>query len=57
MQDVKSLTYSVWECKYHVVWIPKYRRKKLYGELREYLGLSAFNMEDNGALAYPAFIS
>jgi putative transposase len=38
MQDVKSLTHSVWECKYHVVWIPKYRRKKLYGDLREYLG-------------------
>ena len=38
MQDVKSLTHSVWECKYHVVWILKYRRKKLYGDLREYLG-------------------
>jgi putative transposase len=38
MQDVKSLTHSVWECTYHVVWIPKYRRKKLYGDLREYLG-------------------
>ena len=27
-----------WECKYHVVFIPKYRRKALYGELRRHLG-------------------
>jgi putative transposase len=38
MQDENSLAHSVWECKYHVVWIPKYRRKKLYGQLRTYLG-------------------
>ena len=29
---------TVWECKYHVVWVPKYRRKVLYGEIRRYLG-------------------
>ncbi len=34
----QTLKHSVWECKYHVVWIPKYRRKTLYGELRKYLG-------------------
>src|SRR4029450_5815783 len=34
----KSLAHSRWECKYHVVFIPKYRRKALYGELRRYLG-------------------
>ena len=38
MNDVSSLTHSRWECKYHVVWIPKYRRKSLYGQLRQYLG-------------------
>jgi len=38
MNDVSSLTHSRWECKYHVVWIPKYRRKTLYGQLRQYLG-------------------
>jgi len=26
-----------WECKYHLVWIPKYQKKSLYGELRRYL--------------------
>ncbi len=30
--------HTKWECKYHVVWIPKYRRKALYAELRKYLG-------------------
>ena len=38
MNDVSSLKHSRWECKYHVVWIPKYRRKSLYGQLRKYLG-------------------
>ena len=38
MNDVHSLSHAVWECKYHIVWIPKYRRKTLYGQLRRYLG-------------------
>jgi putative transposase len=36
--DVRSLSHAVWECKYHIVWIPKYRKKTLYGQLRNYLG-------------------
>ena len=35
MERFKSLAHSKWECKYHVVWIPKYRRKVLYGERRQ----------------------
>jgi REP element-mobilizing transposase RayT len=38
MKDVNRLTHSVWECKYHTLWIPKCRRKKLYGEISKYLG-------------------
>lgn len=38
MNDTSSLNHSRWECKYHIVWIPKYRRKILYGQLRKYLG-------------------
>jgi putative transposase len=38
MDTFESLNHSVWECKYHVVFIPKCRRKTLYGELRRYLG-------------------
>ena len=32
------LSHSVWECKYHIVWIPKYRNKKVFSGLRKYLG-------------------
>jgi putative transposase len=38
MDNVQSLRHTVWECKYHVIWIPKYRRKVLYGQLRKELG-------------------
>lgn len=38
MNNDSRLNHSRWECKYHVVWIPKYRRKTLYGQLRQYLG-------------------
>jgi putative transposase len=38
MSDVKSLNHSKWECNYHITWIPKCRRKTLYGELKKYLG-------------------
>jgi putative transposase len=38
MDSVKTLCHTKWECKYHVVWIPKYRRKVLYGQLRRHLG-------------------
>ena len=38
MNDYQSLNHTKWECKYHVVFIPKYRRKALYGSLRKHLG-------------------
>src|SRR5262249_40140171 len=38
MTAYQSLTHTKCECKYHVVFIPKYRRKVLYGQLRQYLG-------------------
>ena len=38
MRDYKSLAHTKWDCKYHVVFIPKYRRKTIYGDLRKYLG-------------------
>ena len=38
MIDYETLNHTKWECKYHVVFIPKYRRKVLYGQLRKYLG-------------------
>ena len=38
MSDNFSLCHTTWDCKYHIVWIPKCRRKVLYGELRNHLG-------------------
>ena len=38
MDQFEALNHTQWECKYHVVFIPKYRRKVLYGELRRHLG-------------------
>ena len=38
MESIQSLKHTKWDCKYHIVWIPKYRRKVLYGQLRKYLG-------------------
>lgn len=37
MKDIGSLSHTKWECKYHVVFMPKYR-KTLYSELRQHLG-------------------
>ena len=38
MNNTECLSHSRWECKYHVVWIPKCRKKTLYGQLRKNLG-------------------
>ena len=38
MYDDQSLSHTKWDCKYHVIWIPKYRKKAIFGELRKYLG-------------------
>ena len=38
MSDGKSLAHTKWNCKYHVVFAPKYRRKVFYGEKREGIG-------------------
>jgi REP-associated tyrosine transposase len=38
MRPIASLRHTRWECKYHVVFIPKYRRKVLFGQIRRELG-------------------
>ena len=38
MDKTGSLSHTKWECKYHVVFIPKYRKKILYKGLRQHLG-------------------
>lgn len=38
MKEYKSLAHTRWDCKYHVVFIPKMRKKKIFGVLRQHLG-------------------
>jgi putative transposase len=38
MKSYSTLNHSKWDCKYHIVFIPKYRKKVLYAGLRKYLG-------------------
>jgi putative transposase len=36
--DENSLSYTKWDCKYHIVFAPKFRRKEIYGTLKEDIG-------------------
>lgn len=38
MDEFESLSHTKWECKHHVAFIPKCRRKALYEQLRQHLG-------------------
>lgn len=38
MQDINSLSHTKWNCKYHIVFVPKYRRKVFYEEKRLEIG-------------------
>ena len=38
MNDTNSLSHTTWNCKYHIVFAPKYRRKVFFGEKRREIG-------------------
>ena len=38
MNDDSSLSHTRWNCKYHIVFVPKYRRKAIFGKLRSEIG-------------------
>ena len=38
LMSYQSLNHSKWDCKYHLVFIPKFRKKVLYGQIRKFLG-------------------
>ena len=38
VNEIESLSHTKWECKYHIVFIPKYRKKSIYGQIRKDLG-------------------
>ena len=39
MKDEKSLSHTKWKCQYHIILVPKYRRKVIYKELRKDIGI------------------
>jgi len=39
MKDIKTQSHVVWDCKYHIVIVPKYRKKILYGIVRQRVGV------------------
>ncbi len=57
MNTVKSLNHTKWECKYHIVWIPKYRRKSIYKELRPYFGDILKDLASQKRIRPPAAIN
>ena len=38
MRDYQSLAHTTWDCKYHIVFIPKRRKKVIFGMIRKHLG-------------------
>ena len=36
--EIKSTSHSRYRCRYHIVFAPKYRRKEIYGQLKNYIG-------------------
>ena len=38
MNDTNSLSHTKWNCKYHIVFCPKYRRQEIYGKIKEDIG-------------------
>lgn len=38
MNNNRKLNHTTYDCNYQIVWIPKYREKTIYGQLRKYLG-------------------
>lgn len=49
---MKKLNHTKYECRYHVVFNPKYRKKRLYGELRRYLGMYFESWRDKRSARY-----
>jgi putative transposase len=51
MNDFESLAHVRWECKYHVIFIPKYRRKVIFGGIRTSIGQILRDLCDQKGIA------
>lgn len=47
--DVNSLSHTKWNCKYHIVFAPKFRRKVAYGELKQDMEKSFWHTTENAS--------
>ncbi len=60
-QDNNSLAHTTWNCKYHIVFVPKYRRQIIYGKYKASIGqilrllCERKDIEIHEAEAYPAY--
>ena len=52
MNDINSLSHTKWNCKYHFVFAPKYRRKVFYYEKRAAVGKILRQLEGDGGFGY-----
>ena len=59
MSEYNRTNHTEWDCKYHIIFIPKYRKKVLYGKLRGRLGAVFRQLAGASAIncCYPALIS
>ena len=53
MKEHQSLSHTRWDCKYHVVFIPKRRKKRIFGVLRRQLGEIFHELADHDAPCKP----
>ena len=53
MNNNNSLSHTTWNCKYHIVFAPKYRRKVAYGKLREDIPINRYKY--HGTFSLPFF--
>lgn len=51
MQDYKNLSHTRWDCKYHIVFIPKKRQKVIFGAIRKHLGDVFHELARQGEIA------
>lgn len=55
MKDKNSLAHSAWNCKYHIVFAPKYRRMEIYGKIRKDIGVIIITTSFTGGYDWKIF--
>ena len=53
-ESIRALSHTRWDCKYHVVFIPKRRKKSIFGALRKHLGTQPPSGGSRGESAFEA---